>query len=229
MIGKLTTRERDVIRLVGVGASNKEVARSGRSRRDPLSFIVAMLLIGAGACSGASNSTGVSPTGVSPTGSSQEAFVSSHYGYSITSTDWKGTQADTAWDGTGAPGDTDPSVDTLVGPKGQIAWAFGEPTTDTLQKFTATLRKVDATVHPCPVKPETTDAISVGGERAILDDEHCPPGNGAYVIMAYVVHSGHGYVFFTFSTPPPTDTFTRRWFTSLLKDVSFPSHDDATS
>ena len=26
MIGKLTTRERDVIRLVGVGASNKEVA-----------------------------------------------------------------------------------------------------------------------------------------------------------------------------------------------------------
>ena len=49
------------------------------------------------------------------------------------------------------------------------------------------------------------------------------------MILAYVVHSGHGYVFFTFSTPPDTDTFTRRWFTSLLKDVSFPSHDDATS
>ena len=228
MIGRLTTRERDVIRRVGVGASNKEVARSGRSRRDPRSFIV-MLLIGAGACSGASNSTGVSPTGVSPTASSQEAFVSSHYGYSITSTDWKGTQATTAWDGTGAPGDTDPSVDTLVGPKGQLAWAFGEPTTASLQKFTAASRKVDATVHPCPVKPETTDTISVGGERAILDDEHCPPGNGAYVILAYVVHSGHGYVFFTFSTPPDTETFTRRWFTSLLKDVSFPSHDDATS
>ena len=226
MIGRLTTRERDVIRRVGVGASNKEVARSGRSRRDPRSFIV-MLLIGAGACSGASNSTGVSPTGVSPTASSQEAFVSSHYGYSITSTDWKGTQANIAWDGTGAPGDTDPSVDTLVGAKGQIAWAYGEPTTDTLEKFTATLRKVDATVHPCPVKPETTDTISVGGERAILDDEHCPPGNGAYVILAYVVHSGHGYVFFTFSTLG--DTFTRHWFTSLLKDVSFPSQDDATS
>jgi len=175
-----------------------------------------MLLIGTGACSGASNSTGVSPTG-----SSQEAFASSHYGYSITSTDWKGAQATTAWDGTGSPGDTDPSVDTLVSAKGQIAWAYGEPTTDTLQKFTATLRKVDATVHPCPVKPETTDTISVGGERAILDDEHCPPGNGAYVILAYVVNSGHGYVFFTFSTPPDTETFTRRWFTSLLKDVSF--------
>ncbi len=188
-----------------------------RSWRDPRPFIVAMLLIGTGACSGASNSTGVSPTG-----SSQEAFASSHYRYSITSTDWKGAQATTAWDGTGAPGDTDPSVDTLFSAKGQTAYAYGEPTTDTLQKFTATSRKVDATVHPCPVKPETTDAISVGSERAILDDEHC---HGAYVILAYVVHSGHGYVFFTFSPAgdADTDTFTRGWFTSLLKDVSFPS------
>ncbi len=215
---------RDRARAGGPLVAKLVLTRSGRSRRDPRSLIVAMLLIGTGACSGASNSTGVSPTG-----SSQEAFASSHYGYSITSSDWKGAQATTAWDGTGSPGDTDPSVDTLVSAKGQIAWAYGEPTTDTLQKFTASSRKVDATVHPCPVKPETTDAISVGSERAILDDEHCPPGNGAYVILAYVVHSGHGYVFFTFSTPPDTDSFTRRWFTSLLKDVSFPSHDDATS
>jgi hypothetical protein len=98
--------------------------------------------------------------------------------------------------------------------------AYGEETTGTLQKFTATSRKVDATVHPCPVKPETTDAITVGGEPAILDDEHC---HGAYAILAYVVHSGDGYVFFTFSPAKDadTDTVTRGWFTSLLKDVSF--------
>ena len=209
---RLRGNEAVMKRSIGVRGPSSEK----RSWRDPRPFIVAILLVGMGSCSGASNSTGVSPTG-----SSQEAFVSSHYGYSITSTDWKGAQATTAWDGTGAPGDTDPSVDTLVNAEGQIAWAYGEPTTDTLQKFTATSRKVDATVHPCPVKPETTDAITVGSEPAILDDEHC---HGAYVIVAYVVHSGHGYFFFTFSPAKDadTDTVTRGWFTSLLKDVSFP-------
>jgi hypothetical protein len=40
-------------------------------------------------------------------------FVSSHYGYAITSEEWTGTDATTAWDGTGSPGHDDPAVDML--------------------------------------------------------------------------------------------------------------------
>ncbi len=52
-----------------------------------------------------------SPTPI-PTG----PFQSTLYGYTVTSPDWAFKPATSAWDGTGAPGDGDPFVDTLIGP-----------------------------------------------------------------------------------------------------------------
>src|SRR5437899_5999167 len=65
------------------------------------------------ACGGSSpTSLPSSATTAPPAGRS---FVSTLYGYAVTSPDWTGTTAKTAWDGTGSPGDADPAVDTLLG------------------------------------------------------------------------------------------------------------------
>jgi hypothetical protein len=148
-------------------------------------------------------------------------FVSSHYGYSVTSSDWTGTNAKGAWDGTGAPGDTSPSVDTLAGPQGERAWAFGERTRAGLQAFVASLRRVNVRLHPCAIEPASSASITVGGEPAILDQEHCAPHGGPFVITAYVIHAGHGYVFFTYSISPGSEHFTRSWFIPFLGHISF--------
>jgi hypothetical protein len=86
------------------------------------------------ACGNASSTSGASPTmgegpavgATSPT-VSPKPFASAHYGYVVTSEQWTGADASRAWDGTGSPGDTDPTVDTLEDPEGHAAFAFGGP------------------------------------------------------------------------------------------------------
>jgi hypothetical protein len=80
---------------------------------------------------------------------------------------------------------------------------------------------MNARVHPCRVQPANTASITVGGEPAILDQEHCAPTGGPFVITAYVIHGGRGYVFFTYSIPTGSEPFTRSWFKSLLSSISF--------
>ena len=95
----------------------------------------------------------------------REPFVSSNYGYTVTSTDWTGTDATEVWNGKGAPGDGSPFVDTLEGPEGVRAFALAEPTDATLEEYVAASRKANAKGHPCPPEPEKT-AIDDRGWRA---------------------------------------------------------------
>jgi hypothetical protein len=150
----------------------------------------------------------------------RQQFVSKLYHYALKPPDWIGTSAQTAWDGTGSPGDGDPTVDYLVGPDSHRAFAYGEPTKATLKEFVATSRAASAALRQCPVKPEKTGTTTIGDEPAVLDQTHCPPGNGVFALTAYVIHAGRADVFFTYDQPGK-EAAMRAWFGSLLKTVSF--------
>ena len=203
-------------------------ARRGRRvharRLSPMLLVLFLLpACSDGSTSDASSTAGPAPSAVgtaSPTVSA-EPFASAHYGYVVTSDEWVGMDASEAWDGTGSPGDTDPTVDTLEDPQGDAAFAFGEPTHATLRAFAAGLRRTNATVHPCPVRPERTRSITIGHEPAILDEMYCPKAGGPFVLTAFVIHSGIGHVFFTYTNAVGNEAPTRSWFGSLLKEISF--------
>jgi hypothetical protein len=146
--------------------------------------------------------------------------VSSQYGYTV-EPEWSGTNATVLWDGTGSPGDGDPVVDTLTGPDGQRAFAFAEPSDAELEEYAAAFRATNATVHPCPRKPEATRSTTIGGAPAILDEMHCPASSGPFTMIAFVLHNGHANVFFTYSIAPGSEAFTRGWFEPLLGGISF--------
>jgi hypothetical protein len=131
-------------------------------------------------------------------------FESKAYHYSLKTPDWTGTSAQTAWGGTGSPGDGDPTVDVLVGPEGQRAFVYAGPTNATLTRFVAKARALNA-------KERTT----VSGEPAIIDELHC----GVFALSADLIHDGQVYVFFTYEQPGD-EAAMRVWFRSLLKTVS---------
>ena len=144
----------------------------------------------------------------------EESFASDLYGYSVDS--WTGTSAQTAWDGTGSPGDGDPTVDSLSGPELQRAFAFAGPTKVTLKQYVAKGRKTNAQLRGCPEKPERTESTTIDGERAIIDELHC----GVFALSATAIHDGQVYVFFTYDQPGK-EAEMRDWFRSLIKEVSF--------
>jgi hypothetical protein len=205
--------------------SNEDAVRGFvRPLRFPIALVASIAVLTA--CGGGGSPStlpSATPPTSSPTSFLATAFHSTRYGYSLTSTAWTGTEATTTWDGTGSPGDADPTVDTLLGPEGQRAFAYGEPTKLALSSLVEALRKTDATIHPCPITPEATSSPTIGGEPAIVDEEHCPAAGGPFVITAYVIHAGRAYIFFTYSIPPGTEDFTRAWFEPLLRLISLGS------
>ena len=170
------------------------------------------------ACGGKNDAAGSATTSsaaASPTTTTvQQSFVSDLYGYSVDS--WTGTSAQTAWDGTGSPGDGDPTVDTLSGPELQRAFAYAGPTNDTLKEFVANGRRANAQLRGCPAKPEKTESTTIDGEPAIIDELHC----GVFALSANTIHDGQVYVFFTYDQPGK-EAEMRDWFRSLVKAVSF--------
>jgi hypothetical protein len=168
----------------------------------------------------ATRSTNTSSTAAPPktAATSQQSFVSDLYGYSVDS--WTGKSAKTAWDGTGSPGDGDPTVDSLTGPNSEWAFGFARPTKDSLSTFVAKFQVADSKVHPCPVKPEASRRTMISGEPAIVHEEHCPGAGGPFVLQAFTRHAGHVYVFFTYA-PSGNEPAMRDWFGSLLQSVSF--------
>jgi hypothetical protein len=105
-------------------------------KRSSLALVIALLALFTAAvcplagCGGseATDSTSTSAAAAPPattaqtTATAEQSFVSDLYGYSVDS--WTGTSALTAWDGSGSPGDGDPTVDNLFGPEAQDAFAF---------------------------------------------------------------------------------------------------------
>jgi hypothetical protein len=194
-------------------------------RRLPPTVLVLTLLVACG--DGSSTSTGSSSGRVTPgvvaasPTVSTEPFVSAHYGYVVTSDEWTGMDASKAWDGTGSPGDTDSTVDTLEDPEGHAAFAFAEATDMTLRRFADAFRRTNATVHPCPVEPDRTGSITIGHERAILDEMYCPTSGGPFVLTAFVIYAGDAHIFFTYTNAAGNEAPTRSWFGSLLREISF--------
>jgi len=170
-----------------------------------------------------STGTGVSPSSAPATtaATAGQPFVSASYHYTVTSTDWTGTDAGKTWDGTGSPGNGDPTVDILDGPEGVEAYVFGEPTNETLEQFVAEASTANAKVHPCTAQMPPPTTTTVAGAPAVLEQGHCPPPGGPFVISATVVHGGRAYVFFTVSIPPGSEHFTRNWFLPLLTEIRF--------
>jgi hypothetical protein len=185
--------------------------------------VLVLLIALSGACSegspGSADPSGTAAPSVEPSPSATP-FESMQYGYTA-GVEWTGTNATAVWDGTGSPGDGDPVVDTMEGPEGQRAFAFGEPWDATLQEFVTASRAANATAHPCPRKPETTRSTTIGGEPAVLDEMHCPVPGGPFTMTAFVVHDGHVNVFFTYSVAPGSEAFTRAWFEPFLMGISF--------
>ena len=150
-----------------------------------------------------------------PTPTPAGPFHSAIYGYVVRSPAWTGKATTTRWDGTGAPGDGDGFVDTLIGPTPHT-FAYGEPTTVALDTLVATSRTTNSTAHACPAKPDSTTKLKIGGAPALLDSLNC----GVFVLTAYVVRSGRAYVFVMYDQPG-TEAADRAGFEGLLKAVSF--------
>ncbi len=108
---------------------------------------------------------------------------------------WTGGQATQRWDGTGAPGDEDSTVDLFQGPGGVGAWAIAAPTRENLAAYTRTTIRASAAAHPCPATPQTDQAITIGGAPAQLLSMQCPAGSGFLVELAVTVHDGTAFVF----------------------------------
>jgi hypothetical protein len=192
---------------------------------DSRRFLVLPVSVGLlAACGGSPSSIATPSASTTPaTTAPVEPFVSAHYGYTVTSTDWTDTDATRAWDGAGAPGDGSPTVDTLEGPDGVRAWAVAVPTQATLQEYLDEFRRANSKIHRCPLKPEKTEPTTIGGEPAILEEIHCPAQAGVFAISATVIHNGTASTFFTYTVVPGSEaeTFTRNWFEGLLPLISF--------
>jgi hypothetical protein len=193
----------------------------------PFLSVSAVVLAACGSSSSTSEPSSVMGTTVVPTTSATTTvapnapYRSAFYGYVVTSLDWKGNSATIAWDGTGGPGNDEPVVDLLYGPDLQQAFAFGVPTTATLDEYVAAQRAVKEPDHPCPEGPEATASITIGGEPAVLDEMHCPPdGSGVFVLAAFVVHDGRANNFVTYARSGK-ESEMRAWFGSLLQTISF--------
>jgi len=165
--------------------------------------------------SSVTTATAATSTPTTTASTAGKPFESKAYHYSLKTPDWTGTSAQTAWGGTGSPGDGDPTVDVLVGPEGQRAFVYAGPTNATLTRFVAKARALNAKERACPPKPEKTERTTVSGEPAIIDELHC----GVFALSADLIHDGQVYVFFTYEQPGD-EAAMRVWFRSLLKTVS---------
>jgi hypothetical protein len=185
-----------------------------------LVLVVAAALAGCGSSdSHGSNGSARSATTTasSPAASSEPTgFVSDLYGYSVPSADWSGLHAVHAWNGKGAPGDGDPTVDTMFGPGYQKVFGFGRPTNAELESFVAGYRVANAAVHKCSKKPDATRTTRADGEPAIVDENSC---NGVFAVTAFVKHNGQVFVFFNYGQPADKAAL-RASMNAVLKAVS---------
>jgi hypothetical protein len=157
------------------------------------SVIVIALLAGcaSSATTGPSAPPAQSPAATASTPATASIFTSRHYGYTeALPAGWTGGQATQQWNGTGAPSDEDSVVDLFQGPGGVEAWAIAAPTKENLAAYTRTTTRAAAAAHPCPATPQTDQAITIGGARALLLHMQCPPGSGFLVEPAVTITMG---------------------------------------
>ena len=103
-------------------------------------------------------------------------------------------QATRPWDGKGGPGYDSPVVDLFQGPGSLQAWADAAPTHKSLAAYTSATIRASRAAHPCS-RPQTDQAITIGGAPARLLGMQCPAGSGFLVEIAVTVHHGTAFVF----------------------------------
>ena len=154
--------------------------------------------------------------------------TSRHYGYTeALPAGWRlASQATRRWNGQGSPGDGDSVVDLFRGPRGVEAWALSTPTKASLAAYTATVIQESHANHPCPVRPQTNQAITLGGAPARLLTMQCAPGSGFLVEIVVTVHHGTAFVFgsqnpFKFGSQNPSNA-DRAAFRHFLAGIGLP-------
>ena len=164
-----------------------------------------------------------------PAGPAAARIVTSRrYGYTeALPAGWRlARQATQRWNGKGSPGNGDPFVDLFRGPRGVQAWASAAPTKASLAAYTATVIRAAHANHPCPVRPQTNQAITIGGAPARLLGMQCAPGSGFLVELAVTVHHGTAFVFgsqnpFKFGSQNPQKA-DRAAFHNFLNGIRLP-------
>jgi hypothetical protein len=154
--------------------------------------------------------------------------TSRHYGYTETlPAGWRlARQAAQRWNGQGSPGDGDHVVDLFRGPRGVEAWASATSTKASLAAYTATVIRASHANHPCPVRPQTNQAITISGAPARLLGMQCAPGSGFLVEIAVTVHHGTAFVLgsqnpFKFGSQNPRKA-DRAAFRNFLDGIRLP-------
>jgi len=122
--------------------------------------------------------------------------TSRQYGYTeALPASWRlAKQATRPWDGKGGPGYDSPVVDLFQGPGSLQAWADAAPTHKSLAAYTSATIRASRAAHPCS-RPQTDQAITIGGAPARLLGMQCPAGSGFLVEIAVTVHHGTAFVF----------------------------------
>jgi hypothetical protein len=178
------------------------------------------------------SAAGVSPNasvGASPNasvGSSPSSYASAIYGYSVTlPAGWQTRPAKARWDGSGAPGHDDPTVDIVEPTTGVMSvFAFAAPITLDLTGYARDVvaRNVQFHGDTCPSPtPDKIEPANVAGEPATFIAWNC----GILINIVVVIHAGIGYEFVmrdpdVHAATDPTD---RKAFDDLLASVKFPS------
>jgi len=195
-------------------------------RRPPLARLGLLALLALAVGCSSSSTSGTSASSAAPSASTAAAariFRSHYYGYTETlPTGWYSVgQATQHWDGTGAPGEEDSVVDLFTGPGSVEAWAIAAPTKESLAAYArATIRAAHAG-HPCPVAPQTNQAITIGGAPARLLGMQCPAGSGFLVEAAVTIRHGTAFVFAS-QNPSGTTPADRPAFRKFLAGITFP-------
>jgi len=154
-----------------------------------LAAIAALIPVGLGALGRAHTPRNIGPAAA-------RIVTSRHYGYTeALPAGWRlARQATQRWNGKGSPGNGDPFVDLFRGPRGVQAWASAAPTKASLAAYTATVIRAAHAGHPCPVRPQTNRAITIGGAPARLLGTQCPAGSGFLVQIAVTIRHGTAFV-----------------------------------
>ena len=160
-----------------------------------------------------------------PAAATSSTFTSLLYDYSITlPAGWSAAAAMIHWDGASAPGNSDGSVDKLIGPQDLSAFAFAGPTALDLDAFVEdtiawTIRDHGDT---CPERtPQARERIMIGGQPGIFLAWAC----GILINQVITVHAGTAFtmVMRDPGVPTATDPQDRAILEELLDSVVFPS------
>jgi len=174
--------------------------------------IAAIIPVGIGALGRAHRPPGGGPA-------TARTFTSRHYAYTeVLPTTWRSlTQATRQWNGKGAPGYETHVVDLFQGPRGVQAWADAVPTNKNLAAYASATIRASRAGHPCS-RPQTSQAITIGGAPARLLGMQCPSGSGFLVEIAVTVRHGTAFVFAS-QNPTGTKPTDRAAFRKFLAGI----------